>query len=420
MNKNPNDDYKAATDLDIQTGQSVPHDDTLDYVFPADKNQYKYTKRSKATLEDRLREADDFVYAVPHKKKHKKKKNKGVKIFGIIMSVIAAILILSVSTVMIFNQVGKSAMHDYEDMTIEPSPQVEDIESIDNSGKTITYKGQTYTFNEEVATVVLMGVDIKDFEYPDREVGEGGQADAIYIAVIDTNKDKVTILGVSRDTMVDVNVYNTDGGFVNTDNMQLCLSYAYGDGKHTSCENTITSLERLFYGMQFDTYFAIDTRALETLTDAVGGVNVTSLVDFYSSNYCRTIYAGENITLYGKDSTMYVRSRDIEELDSNNDRMSRQKQFMTAFLKQMWPSVKSDPSVISDLYSGITAYSTTNLTTSKMTYLATTAMSGLDSYKEIEFVNVAGTVKKGEYAEFHIDQDALMQTMLDIFYVKVQ
>lgn len=416
MNRNHNDDYKNLSDLSTNNTTTGADDNTLDYVFPTQKKRVKHTN-TNTTMEERIREANDFVYAVPHKKKHKK--NKGIKILGIIMSVIAAILIVCVSTVMIFNQVGKSAMHNYEEMTIEPSPEINDIEQVEDSGKTITYKGQTYTFNEEVATVVLMGIDIKDFEYPDREVGEGGQADAIYIAVIDTSKDKVTILGVSRDTMVDVNVYNTQGGFVNTDNMQICLSYAYGDGKHTSCENTIVSLERLFYGMQFDTYFSIDTRALETLTDTVGGVEVTSVVDFYSKYYGRTIYKGETVTLHGSDSTVYVRSRNIGELDSNNDRMARQKQFMTSFLRQMWPSVKSDPSVISDLYSGITAYSTTNLTTSKMTYLATTAISGLDSYKEVEFVNLAGTIKKGEYAEMHVDQDALMQTMLDTFYVKV-
>lgn len=420
MNKNQNNNFhNENTPVVPDNDHSKQDTDAIDYVLPTAKKKHYHSNSSDMTIEEKELEAKDFVYAVPHKKKHKRKKNKWLKVLGIIMSIIAAILIVLVSTILIFNQVGKSAMHDYEDMTIEPSPQIEDIEAVEDSGKTITYKGSTYSFNEEVASVVLMGVDIKDFEYPDREVGEAGQADAIYIAVIDTSKDKVTILGVSRDAMVDVNVYNTDGGFVGTENMQLCLSYAYGDGAHTSCENTLTSLERLFYGMQFDTYFSIDTRALETLTDTVGGVTVTSLVDFYSDYYGRTISEDETVTLYGNDATIYIRSRDLDELGSNNDRMARQKQFMTAFLAQAWPSIKSDTSVIVDLYNGITGYSTTNLTTSKMTYLATTAISGLDSYKEVEFINVPGTVTKGEYAEFNVDQDALMELMLDIFYIEV-
>ena len=162
-----------------------------------------------------------------------------------------------------------------------------------------------------------------------------------------------------------------------------------------------------------------DTRALETLTDTVGGVTVTSLVDFYSDYYNRTIKVGETVTLHGHDATMYIRSRDLEELDSNNDRMARQKQFMTAFLSQIWGSVKSNPAVIADLYGTISDSSTTNLTPSKMTYLTTTAISMLDSYKEIEFLNIPGTVKKGEYAEFIVDENALMEIMLDLFYVDV-
>ena len=363
-------------------------------------------------------DANDFIYARHHSKKSKIKK-KAIKVLIIILCVLLSLVIVAASTIFVFNSVGKSAMHNYDDMTIEPSPEIDKIEQVENSGKTITYNGKTYSFNEDVTTVALMGIDIKDFENTDKVVGEGGQADAIYIAVIDTKADKVTILGVSRDTMVDVNVYNTEGGFLRTENMQLCLSYAYGDGAHTSCENTLTSLERLFYGMQYDTYFSIDTRALETLTDTVGGVTVTSLVDFYSDYYNRTIKVGETVTLYGNDATMYIRSRDLEELDSNNDRMARQKQFMTAFLSQIWGSVKSNPAVIADLYGTISDNSTTNLTPSKMTYLTTTAISMLDSYKEIEFLNIPGTVKKGEYAEFIVDENALMEIMLDLFYVDV-
>ncbi len=397
--------------------------DAIEYINPTHRKKRKSTQKKQknslsSTYSDDIKEsADDFVYARHHSKKYKNKK-KTVKILIIILCVILALVVATASTLFIFNEVGKSAMHNYKEMTIEPSPDVENLEKVQDDGKTITYQGKTYVFNEDVATVVLMGIDIKDFEVPDRQVGESGQADAIYTAVIDTKNNKVTILGVSRDSMVDVNIYNTDGEFVRTENMQICLSYAYGDGAHTSCENTITSLQRLFYGLQFNTYFSIDTRALETLTDTVGGVELTALVDFYSGYYNRTIYAGETITLYGNDATMYIRSRDLDELDSNNDRMARQKQFMTAFISKIWSSIKQNPSLITNLYGQITDTSTTNLTPSKMTYLTSTALSMLDSSSEIEFVNIPGTVKKGEYAEFVIDSNSLMEIMLDLFYIE--
>ncbi len=420
MSKIHNNDFESTKDKIAQPPMPVTQEDfdSIEYVMPVSKK--KRCKRKNLTIPDINKEAEaiEYVYAKPQSKR-KKKKKKLKRVLITILCIILGLVIATAGTIFVFNEVGKSAMHNYEDMNIEPAPDVEKVESIENSGKTITYDGKTYTFNEKVATVVLMGIDEDKSDNPEEVIGTAGQADAIYIAVIDTLHSKVSILGVSRDTMADVNVYNVDGEFVKTDNMQICLSYAYGDGKHTSCENTVTSLERMFYGLPFNTYFSFDTEAFKTLTDTIGGVTITTQSDFYSSYYKRDIYAGEEITLYGSDALFYIRSRDMKKLDSNNDRMARQKQFMTAFLSEIWDSVKSDPTLVVNLYSTIDDYSTTNLTTSKMTYLATTAISGLDSYKEIEFINVPGTVKKGEYAELIVDQNALMEIMLDLFYVEV-
>ncbi len=392
--------------------------DKIEYVLPVKKkHSHKKFSKKKVNAND-IAETEGFVFAQPHNKK-KERKRKALKVFGIIMAVIASLLIISTSTLVIFNQVGKSAMHDYEDLNIEPPVEsIEKVEKIENDGKSITYNGSTYTFNEKVTTVVLMGVDTGKI---DGEVNEtNGQADAIYIAVIDTKASKVTILSVNRDTMVDVNVYNIDGNFVKTEPLQICTAYAYGETKQDSCLNTITSLQRLFYGMKFDTYFSLDIAAIEDLNDAVGGVTVTTNTDFYSQTQGRTVGPGETITLYGKDASNYIRRRDTGKLASNVDRMGRQKEYISAFLAQTFPTVKSDPSVILDLYGCIESNSTTNLTPSKMTYLASTAMSHLDSYKEIEFVSIEGEVKKGEYAEFYADEDSLMEIMLDLFYIKVQ
>lgn len=425
MSKMQNNDFEFTGDKKHYT--PTPHTqeelDAIDYVLPIKKKRKRHFRKkvSTGTITDINKEAEaiDYIYARPHSKRKDRKKRIKKTIITIIC-VVLGLIIAGAGTVFVFNEVGKSAMHNYEDMNIEPSPDVEKVESVENSGRTICYDGKTYAFNEKVATVVLMGIDNKEDEFStDKIIGTGGQADAIYIAVIDTLKDKVSILGVSRDTMVDVNLYNTSGDFVKTENMQLCLSYAYGNGGASSCENTIVSLERLFYGLPFNTYFSFDTNALEILTDTIGGVTLTAKTDFYSYREQRTVSAGETVTLFGEDATQYIRTRDLEAIDSNNDRMIRQKQFMTAFLSRIWDSVKSNPALVLDLYGTIDDYSTTNLTTAKMTYLASTALSSLNSYSEIEFYNVPGTVKTGEYAEFYVDQDGLMELLLDLFYIEV-
>lgn len=404
--------------------------DSAEYVTPIYyTKRHKKRSRKQDKKEDNQRiipdkmpsdtgSVDDYVFMKPIKKKKKKtKKQRFLQISGIVFAVIIGIFLVTASTIFILNQVGKNEMHDYDDIDIKPSPDIADV-TVENSGRVIKYKNHTYGFNEDVITCVLLGVD-KDNLIDKNESGTAGQCDAIYIAAINTETGKVSIIGVSRDTIIDVNTYDSGGSFIDTTPMQICLSYGYGDGKHKSCENTLTSLERLFYGMPFETYFSMDFDALKTLNDQIGGVTLTPTISLEAVGECRAFTAGQQMTLSGAEALRYIRNRDMDELGSNSDRMSRQKQYMTAYLAQVLPAVKKDLSVITDLYSCVSENSTTNLSPSKITYLASVALSGVSSDGDVEFLNIPGEVRKGKYAEFYADEDALMQLMLDVFYVKV-
>ena len=148
--------------------------DSIEYILPVAKKKKSHKKASHSNSPEQTKDnaIDDFVYAQPYNKKHAKKK-KGLKIFGIIMGVIAALLVICVSTILIFNQVGKSSMHNYDELNIEPPvEQIDKIETVENDGKTIKYNGHTYSFNEKVTSVVLMGIDIDEKEMLlDTEIG---------------------------------------------------------------------------------------------------------------------------------------------------------------------------------------------------------------------------------------------------------
>lgn len=120
------------------------------------------------------------------------------------------------------------------------------------------------------------GVDKEAFE-EGGTVGDGkaGQADALFLLVLDTKTGKSRLIAISRDTMTDVNVYSTLEILSEREKLQLCLAYTYGDGKEKSCENTVRAVSRLFYGMPVAAYAALDLDAIAVLTDAVGGVEVT-------------------------------------------------------------------------------------------------------------------------------------------------
>ena len=135
-------------------------------------------------------------------------------------------------------------------------------------------------YNEDLVSILFLGVDKEAFE-EGGTVGDGkaGQADALFLLVLDTKTGKSRLIAISRDTMTDVNVYSDLGNFIGTEKLQLCLAYTYGDGKEKSCENTVRAVSRLFYGMPVAAYAALDLDAIAVLTDAVGGVEVTVTKD---------------------------------------------------------------------------------------------------------------------------------------------
>ena len=360
----------------------------------------------------------DNINNAPQKEEKKKKKAL------LIILIILAVLLVLAAAFTISNLIGKNAAHDYDDMTINVDG-IRDFDAIDENGKTIEYKGETYNFNEAVAGVVLLGIDAEDSEEDDKNHGEGGYADAIYIAVVDTEKNKVSVLNVNRNSMVDVDTYDKDGTYVDTQNMQICLAYEYLDGKKESVENTIVSLERLFNGLKFNTYFAMDQRDLVELNDYIGGVTLVPSVDFYSVNKQAYIPAGEEFTLLGQDAIMYIRSREWDQsaIEPESNRISRQQQYMTEFLSQTWDSVKKDPTNIPDMYNIIVKNSTTNVDTNKFNYFATDILTNLESYLDIDSYTLSGEFKKSEsdyYDEYYVDQDKLMELMVKLFYTKAE
>ena len=156
--------------------------------------------------------------------------------------------------------------------------------------------------------------------------------------------------------------------------------------------------------------------ALTTLNDAIGGVTLTSSITFDSPVDGRTIREGETVTLRGKEADFYVRTREYDPLDANNARMERQQQYISAFLNAIIPAAKQDISVIGNLYSAIDVNSDTTLDLPKMTYIASAALSHMNSVSDIEYVRLNGEFTEGENAEMHVSDEDAIRTMLKVFY----
>ena len=399
----------------------------FDYVIPAKRKKHKKHHHDKSSAPKALdlmdEDMDDFVFVNPTKKKHhkhgkhRKKWPLWLKIIVIVVSVILAIAIAATATYFIMKEIGRNAMHDYNDIDITiPLKEKDGKDSADvmDKGRTIKYGGKTYRLNEDIMTVTFIG-------FNEEESGENNQymADAIYITAIDDHTGKTTILGISRDTMLDVDVYSVEGKLIDTEKKQLSYAYSYGNEKVKGGQNVNTSLSRLFFGLPLKNYFAIDLSSLKELNDAIGGVTLVSKMTFESKEYGRTIEEGEEVTLMGKDAVTYVQARDINVLESNNTRMDRQQQYIMAFLSSIVPAAKKDLSVVTNLYGVLSENADSSLDLPKLTYLASTALGKLRKASDIEYVRLTGKIKAGEHAEMYVkDKDAL-ETMLKVFYTPV-
>lgn len=340
-----------------------------------------------------------------HRAPKKKKMSKGTKALLIIVCVIVAIALLLVGTVLILSAVGRSALtDDGSGMTMEEYEG--DAESL-GSG-TVRYKGQLYQYNDEIIPVLLLGVDEHEKNVQEGEFGVANQADVNVLAALDPKNGRITMISISRDTMCQMDVLDDAGSHVGTATAQLALAYTYGDGGDVSCELSAAAVSRLFYGLEIPVYASIYMDGITELVDAVGGVTVTPDVSF------GPFVAGRETLLTGSNTERYIRYRE-STTEGNNQRMQRQNQVLVALVRQMLASVKQNPASVLNLYNNVSRNVTTNLDASKILYLAQQAAK-LRFDGEIR--NVAGESVLGaqNHAEYQVDEQALYELILDVFY----
>ena len=347
-------------------------------------------------------------------------KRKTKKRLKWVLLILVLILLLLVVLFLALKVLGENAMLGRKDEAVEmTAPEQENI-ILEDEGETITYKGETYLYNENVTAVLCMGIDREDIEGNVSTIGQSGQADMLMLAILDTENGNVNLWNISRDSMTDVDIYNVDGDYIRTENLQACLAYAYGDGQKTSCENTVRAVSRLLYGMPIQSYAAIDLDAIRPLNDAVGGVEVM----IHEEDILPPRFKpGTTVLLQGDDVEAYVRSRRTEQpdepIDTNNNRMARQRQYMMNFIQKALHMTKEDLTTPVKLFNIAMEddHMITNLNMQKVAYL-TTVFSKVN-FTEDSFKTVPGEVVAGEeYAEYHVDDEALYQMILDTFYVK--
>lgn len=342
-----------------------------------------------------------------HYHRHRSRRSRWKRVLIAAACIPLALIVVAASAFAVLHTLGRRQIQN-EGTGVQTNPYAVTYDE----GKTVVYNDITYALNENIVTVAAMGVDRESFGLQNDKIGTAGQADMILIVAMDLKSGNLTGILIPRDAMVDVDQYTVDGAYVGVDRMQVCLSYAYGDGRETSCQNVLTSVQRILYGIPVHLYGVMDLDGIHALNDAIGGVTVTALETFDA------FVKGEPVTLLGAQAESYVRSRNTAELNSDALRRERQIQYLQAFVKKGIRAAIDDIGIVSRLYNAATEYGFTNVSLSKATYLATTLLTKGVSFDN--FLSLQGELQDADpYPEYILDEQAVFETVLQVFYTPV-
>lgn len=372
---------------------------------------------------------EDYIYKTPRRKRrssskksshhrshHKKRKNHKKhkmkiwkKVLISVACVFMALVLIAVGASVYLFFKGQSELFT-DDIQIT-APESLDT-TIQEGGKYIVYNGETYKYNDKVTSLLFMGVDKRDLNDANVE-GTGGQADVLVLMAMDFKNRKLSLINVPRDTMTDISIYSVAGYYTGMKKQQICLSYAYGDGKETSCTNTVASVKRLFYNIPINTYYSLDLDGIAAVNDAVNGVDVTS------PETIEKFKAGEKYHLMGEDSERFVRARVHNTAEANNLRMKRQQVYAQSFMSKVMTEVRRNPSSAVTLFNESSPFSCTNLNPAKVTYIAQDiAFRGA---LNTSIITVPGktSLNNNQKVEFTVTEKEFYEQFLSVYYEKM-
>lgn len=317
----------------------------------------------------------------------------------IVLSIILSVALIITAAVAIFVKIGEVKLREeliFNDDGLTEEDAYQDVDEI-------FYNGDTYVYNDDLINILCVGVDkSNNTDRRDR------QADALYLLSLDTNKKLLNILAISRNTLADIDVYDMDNEFLDTEKAQICLSYVYGKDDKQSTLFTCKAVSRFLYDIPINAYYTVFMDAVDEIVDAVDGVELVIPDDMTSVN--PKWKKGKKVTLSGGNALKFVQYRG----ETHAPRLERQKLFISSFIKQAKIAFKNDISVPVSLYKSIAKNSVTDIELSEVSYLATQMANATVKMHSIE----GETGFDDMYETFLADETALYQSVLNSFYIK--
>ncbi len=290
----------------------------------------------------------------------------------------------------------------------------ERINETDIVRKKTEYRGKHYRYNDRLSNYLFMGLDKRSFREVEFGSAEAGQTDSIFLISCDRGSGKTSIITIPRDTITTIRKYYIDAigeSFLTEDH--ISIAYGYGDGKHGSCKIAKEAVSNLLGQIRIYGYCAISLDALKLMAKDIDGIEVKVPDDsMYFKD--RDFAVGKRVIIDEDNIESFLRTRDINTDNSALTRMGRQEEFMNAFFRRAEYKAKEDPQSIVKLYLDLKEEMVTDMTTDQFVELFADTTQGKPERWTIPGKGVATDT----YDEYHIDQEALFEKMLETFCIE--
>ena len=272
-------------------------------------------------------------------------------------------------------------------------------------GSRVKVNGKSYVQKDGLTTILLLGID--DSKEPDPlVVGSGPRSDALVLLILDDKTKTMQTLSVSRDTITEVDMYDTKGDYISSGKMQINMQYAFGDSRNRANYLMKKTVSELICGRRIDGTVALSLDGIPVIADLIGGLTLTMNEDY---TYIDPRFTkGATMTLNGEDLEHFIRYRDVDETGSNEVRMARHQWLIQQLFEALGSNGMSE--LAEKIMDGADDYIETDLDAETIKKIAQYKMNE-------EGLKVPGQTVEGEnHDEFYVDQASLEQLLLELFY----
>ncbi len=285
---------------------------------------------------------------------------------------------------------------------------------LSQNGDIVEYKGETYKYNDHLSNYLFLGIDTRETVDTYQSQADAGQADAIFLVSMDRATEKIKVLFIPRDSMTRIEVFNPYGQSLGETTDHLNIQYAFGDGKEKSCELMKTAVSNMLDGLPIQGYCSMNMDGISVITDFVGGIQLT-IPDDSLADVNPEYKKGAVVDITGETAEQFVRYRDIDKTQSALVRQERQKTFLQALVQKAQEKAGEDAGFVTGLYDSVKSYTVTNMGNDIFAKLLAASQNGITDTE-----TVPGEGTHGEnFDEYHIDEDALSDLIISMFYEKI-